>query len=161
VHDVRTSGLATTTGVHHIGMTVADLDEALAFWEPFLDQKAHGKGVIDRPYLGEIIGIPRLKVRAAFLDLPGGIVLELVDYHETLARRANGEATCNPGNVHLCLAVDDIDLAWKRAVACGARPVNPSGAVAVDDGPFPGARVAFLRLHDVHTLELFQRPPAN
>jgi len=157
---VRPGAVATATAVHHVGMSVANLDEALSFWENFLGVKARWRVVLNRPYLGEHVGIPGVSIRAAFIDLPGGVVLELLDY-ETLDRKANPEATPNPGNVHLCLAVDDIDLAWKRAVTCGARPVRRDGPVAIDGGPNAGARCAYLRVHDVITLELFQRPPGR
>jgi catechol 2,3-dioxygenase-like lactoylglutathione lyase family enzyme len=157
---VGSGAVATASAVHHVGMSVADLDEALAFWENFLGVKARWRTVLDRPYLGRIIGIPGVSIQAAFIDLPGGVVLELLDY-ETSDRRVNPETTSNPGNVHLCLAVDDIDLAWTRAVGCGARPVRPEGPVDIDGGPNVGARGAYLRVHDVITLELFQRPPGR
>jgi catechol 2,3-dioxygenase-like lactoylglutathione lyase family enzyme len=155
---VRSGAVATASAVHHVGMSVANLDEALSFWENFLGVKARVRAVLNRPYLGEIIGIPGVSIQAAFVDLPGGVVLELLDY-ERPDRKANPDTTSNPGNVHLCLAVDDIDLAWKRAVRCGARPVRPEGPVVIDGGPNVGARGAYLRVHDVITLELFQRPP--
>src|SRR5207248_1519207 len=119
-----------------------DRDEALAFWENFLGVKARWRTVLDRPYLGQHVGIPGVSIRAAFVDLPGGVLLELLDY-QTPGREPNPDSTANPGNVHLCLAVDDIDLAWKRALTCGARPVRRDGPVAVDAGPNVGARAAY------------------
>jgi catechol 2,3-dioxygenase-like lactoylglutathione lyase family enzyme len=157
---VRSGAVATASAVHHVGMSVANLDEALAFWENFLGVKARVRTVLNRPYLAEIVGIPGVSIQAAFVDLPGGVVLELLDY-ETPDRKANPQTTSNPGNVHLCLAVDDIDLAWKRAVSSGARPVRPEGPRLIDGGPNVGARGAYLRVHDVITLELFQRPPGR
>jgi catechol 2,3-dioxygenase-like lactoylglutathione lyase family enzyme len=150
---------ATATAVHHVGMTVADLDAALAFWEKFLGIKARWQTVLDRPYLGTIVGIPGVNIKAAFIDLPGGIVLELLDY-QVADRKPNPDATQNPGNVHLCLAVDDAPTAWKHAVACGARPVFAGGPVEIDGGPNKGARGSYLRIHDGISIELFQRPKA-
>ena len=79
------------------------------FGKNFLGVKARWRAVLNRPYLGEIVGIPGVSIKAAFVDPPGGVALELLDY-ETHGREANPEATPNPGNVHLCLAVDDIEL---------------------------------------------------
>ena len=149
---------AIASGVHHIGVSVANLDDALAFWEPYLGRRARWRTILDRPYLARHVGIPGVSIEAAFVDLPGGVILELLDY-QTADKRANPAATPNPGNVHLCLAVDDAELAWRRAVECGAEPVRRQGPVDIDEGPNIGARAAYLRIHDGVTLELFQRPP--
>jgi catechol 2,3-dioxygenase-like lactoylglutathione lyase family enzyme len=138
-------------------MSVSNLQEALAFWEAFLGVKARWRAVLDRPYLARHVGYPGVTIDAAFLDLPGGAVLELLDYR-IAGKAQNSEATANPGNVHLCLAVGDTLSTWERAVALGARPVVPEGPVEVDGGPNAGARVAYLRIHDGITLELFQTP---
>jgi hypothetical protein len=84
-------------------------------------------------------------------------VLELLEYQ--VEERADlPDATANPGNVHLCLEVDDAALDWARAVECGAVPVVADGPVTVDAGPNEGARASYLRIHDGITLELFQPP---
>jgi catechol 2,3-dioxygenase-like lactoylglutathione lyase family enzyme len=144
-------------GVHHVGASVADLDAALAFWEPFLGTRARFRGRLSRPYLGESVGHPGVEIDAAIVDLPGGAVLELLDY-QLEGRLAGDDDTKHPGNVHLCLAVADAGAAWERAVALGARPVRAAGPVEVDAGPNLGARVAYLRVHDGISVELFQVP---
>lgn len=149
---------ATASGVHHVGMSVADLDVALAFWERFLGVEARWRTVLERPYLGRHLGYPGVRIDAAFVDLPGGIVLELLAYRVE-GKTPNPEATANPGNVHLCLQVDDVRAGWERAVAAGARPVVPEGPIDVDGGPNEGARASYLRIHDGISLELFQPPP--
>jgi catechol 2,3-dioxygenase-like lactoylglutathione lyase family enzyme len=148
----------TATGVHHVGMSVADLDAALAFWQAFLGVEPRWQTILDRPYLGRHVGYPGVAIDAAFVDLPGGTVLELLAYRVE-AKVQNPEETANPGNMHLCLHVEDAEAAWRRAVALGARPVVAEGPVDVDAGPNKGARAAYLRIHDGITLELFQAPP--
>jgi catechol 2,3-dioxygenase-like lactoylglutathione lyase family enzyme len=138
-------------------MSVADLDAALGFWTAFLGVEPRWRTVLDRPYLGRHVGYPGVRIDAAFVDLPGGVVLELLAYRVE-ERAPNPEATANPGNVHLCLAVDDAGAAWARAVAAGARPVVAEGPVDVDGGPNAGARAAYLRIHDGISLELFEPP---
>jgi catechol 2,3-dioxygenase-like lactoylglutathione lyase family enzyme len=149
--------LTAVTHVHHVGMSVADLDGAIAFWRAFLGIEPRWRTVLDRPYLGRHVGYPGVRIGTAFVDLPGGVVLELLDY-EVTDRAENPEGTANPGNVHLCLGVDDARSAWDRAVAAGARPLVAEGPVEVDGGPNQGARAAYLRIHDGITLELFQSP---
>jgi catechol 2,3-dioxygenase-like lactoylglutathione lyase family enzyme len=144
--------------LHHVGMSVADLDEALAFWQRFLGVEPRWRTVLDRPYLSRHLGYEDLTIDAAFLDLSGDVVLELLDYRVE-GKTQNDDATANPGNVHLCLEVDDAGAAWERAVAAGAIPVVPAGPVDVDAGPNRGARASYLRIHDGISLELFQPPP--
>lgn len=143
-------------GIHHIGMTVDRLEPALAFWESFLGKPAR-RTVLDRPYLSRVVGYQGVAINAAFVDLPGGAMIELLDYQE-VANAPNPESTANPGNVHLCVRVDDALATWTRAVACGARPISPEGPVDIDGGPNMGARAAYLRIHDGITLEIFQPP---
>jgi len=145
---------ATANAIHHVGMSVASIDDALAFWEPFLGVPARWQTVLDRPYLGKHVGYPGIHIKAAFVDLPGGNTLELLDYQTD--KQKQPDATANPGNVHLCLRVENADVAWKHAVACGARPIVPEGPVDIDGGPNIGAKVAYLRIHDGITLEFFQ-----
>jgi catechol 2,3-dioxygenase-like lactoylglutathione lyase family enzyme len=142
------------SAVHHIGISVGFLDEALRFWEPFLGRAATWRTILNRPYLAEIIGIPGVRIDGAFIDLPGGVILELLEY-QNAERQPHSPATANPGNVHICLAVENADAAWRRAIECGATPVRRDGPVEVDDGPNKGARVAYLRIHDGVTLEVY------
>ena len=144
-------------GLHHVGASVSDLGAALAFWEPFLGVSARFRGRLDRAYLGESVGYPGLAIEAGLIDLPGGGLLELLDY-DLDGREQTSDETKHPGNVHLCLSVADVDAAWERAVELGARPVRREGPVEIDAGPNRGARVAYLRVHDGISLELFQVP---
>jgi creatinine amidohydrolase/Fe(II)-dependent formamide hydrolase-like protein/catechol 2,3-dioxygenase-like lactoylglutathione lyase family enzyme len=145
-------------GLHHVGATVADIDRSLAFWEPFLGRARRFKTVLERPYLGQILGFPGVQIDAAFVDLPGGVILELLDYRLP-DRVPHTDDTRHPGNVHLCFRVEDAAAAWRHAVACGARPVDPGGPVELDGGPNKGAKVAYLRDPDGISVELFQLPP--
>jgi catechol 2,3-dioxygenase-like lactoylglutathione lyase family enzyme len=146
------------SAVHHIGVSVSVLDEALRFWEAFLGRPATWRTMLNRPYLAEIIGIPGVRIDGAFIDLPGGVILELLEY-QNAERQPHSPATANPGNVHICLGVENADAAWRRAIECGATPVRQGGPVEVDDGPNKGARVAYLRIHDGVTLEVYQGAP--
>ncbi len=138
-------------------MTVSNLDEALGFWESFLGIPARWRTLLDRPYLAVHTGYPGIHIAAASLDLPGGCLLELLDY-QLEDRQPLPEHSFSPGHVHLCLEVADARTAWTRAVASGARPVVNDGPVVVEGGPNAGALIAYLRIHDGITLELLQPP---
>jgi catechol 2,3-dioxygenase-like lactoylglutathione lyase family enzyme len=148
----------TVVGTHHVGMSVSDIEAALAFWQAFLGVEPRWRTTLDRPYLGEHVGYPGVAIDAAFVDVPGGGVLELLDYRD-VERVQVDERSANPGHVHICLTVDDMDDAWRRALDAGARPVRPAGPVEVDGGPNRGARASYLRVPpDWATLELIQPP---
>jgi glyoxylase I family protein len=158
MRDRVVSGTVLEGRLHHVGMSVSDLGAALAFWERFLGVQARWQTVLERPYIGQHVGYPGVRIRAAFVDLPGSGILELLDY-QGVDRAPIEEGSANPGHAHLCLAVDDVQLVFERALACGARPVNPDGPVDVDAGPNKGARASYLRVPpDWHTLELLQAP---
>jgi catechol 2,3-dioxygenase-like lactoylglutathione lyase family enzyme len=151
----------TLARTHHVGISVSDRDASLAFWTSFLGVEPRWTTVLDRAYLGRNVGYPGLSIHAAFVDLPGGLVLEILDYDVDKPAAVAADATAAPGHMHLCIEVDDIDDAWRRAVEHGARSVYPDGPVDIDGGPNKGARASYLRVPpDWHTLELFQLPPA-
>lgn len=141
--------------VHHVGITVADLDRAVAFWQGLLGVAPRDRRVLDGPLLGRMVGYrPPVRIEVCWLDLPGGTALELLQYLEPVADPYD-EGTAHPGNVHLCLRVDDIHAAHAHAMACGAQPVTGT-PVEVAAGPRAGTQVAYLRTPDGVTLELLR-----
>jgi catechol 2,3-dioxygenase-like lactoylglutathione lyase family enzyme len=103
-----------------------------------------------------MVGYPGIRIDSCWLDIPGGVALELLQY---LGRddEAYDPATAHPGNVHVCLHVSDMEAAHAHAVRCGARPVSDR-PIEVAAGPRAGTRLAYLRDPDGVTLELVQAP---
>jgi lactoylglutathione lyase len=62
------------------------------------------------------------------------------------------EAALRTGYGHVAFDVTDLDGAWDRAVARGARPVMPPGP-----SPEPGVRMAFVADLEGNLIELLQR----
>lgn len=147
------TGLRT---VHHVGVSVADLDRAAAFWERLLGRPPRDRRTLDGPKLPGLVGYPQVRIESCWFDLPGGAALELLDYLEPAAD-AYDPGTPHPGNVHLCFEVADMRAAHAHAVACGAQPVSKT-PIRVDAGPTAGTRIAYLRDPDGVTLELRQLP---
>ncbi len=148
---------ATGQRLHHIGLTVADLEESLRFWEQLFGVTANSRRLLDQPHIGSIVGHPGVAIDAAWIDVPGSdAVLELVHYLNRDGTPIDDD-TINEGNVHFCMEVDDMDAIWARAVALGARPL--SGApVEVPAGPAKGARIVYMRTLDGATIEFIQPP---
>ena len=87
-------------------MSVASLDDALAFWERFLGAPGALARAAQPALSGEDHRHPRRVDQGSIRRAAGGVILELLDY-EAPDKRGNPEATANPGNIHLCLAVED------------------------------------------------------
>ena len=141
-------------------MTGSNLDVALGFWQRFLNVEPRWRTLLDRPYLGRIVGYPGVTIDAAFLDLPDGMILEILEYRSGLGTPLPRESG-NPGHVHLCIGVDDIEEAYTRAIAAGATAVCADGPQLVDVGPNRGAAAVYLRIPpDGASVELFRPPRA-
>jgi hypothetical protein len=57
--------------VHHIGISVANLDRAVAFWEGLVGAPAHDRRAIEAPFIGQMLGYPGAKIEIAWVDLLG------------------------------------------------------------------------------------------
>src|SRR5262249_34669429 len=123
--------------LHHVGVTVEDMDRSLAFWQGFMGVEPTSRRVVDAGVLGTLGGYPGIELEMAFVELEGAVLLELVCY---LGRDETpvDPAPARPGLVHLCLGVDDLDDALGRALAAGASQVSLD-AVSIPGGPNAGA----------------------
>ncbi len=148
----RNGGLGA---VHHVGVTVADLERSVVFWTELTGATPRDRRTLSGPGVGRLVGYPDVRIERAWLDFPGGVALELLQYLEPL-ESAYPEGTAHPGNIHVCLAVADVDVARSHALACGARSVG--GPIDVAAGPQAGARIAYVRDPDGVTIELVQPP---
>ncbi len=140
--------------VHHVGVSVADLERSIAFWERLLGVAGRGRRILEGPQIGALVGYPGARIEQCWFDLPGGIALELLCYLDR-SDPPYDPGTAHPGNVHVCLQVEDMASAHARALACGALAVSKA-PIRVARGPQAGAQVAYLRDPDGVTIELFQ-----
>lgn len=142
--------------VHHVGLTVKDLDRSLAFYERMFgvrpDFVTSGSG----EQLSDAVGVPGANLRFAFLSF-GETHVELLSYdnerQEVFDRR-----NCDVGSPHLCILVDDIHARCRelreKGVEFFAEPFH------IDGGPLDGCWFVYFQDPDGITLELFQEAPA-
>ncbi len=142
--------------LHHVGISVADLDRSIAFWERLLAVPVRDRRVREGPGLGTLVGYEGVRIDSCWFDLPGGVTLELLAYLDR-PEAPYDPGTAHPGNVHVCLDVDDMDAAHAHAVACGGRGVS-AAPIEVPAGPEAGTRLAYVRTPDGVTIELRQPP---
>lgn len=130
----------------HVGIAVAALDEALAFY---------------RDALGLEIGPPEevasQRVRVRFVRGAGDALVELLESTAADSPIAKFLAKRGPGLHHVALRVADVAAALAELKARGVR--------LIDEAPRPGAhgsRVAFVHPSSAHgvLVELIERGPA-
>lgn len=145
------------TGYHHTGITVTDLTAALTFYRDVLGLQVVTERRIDEDYAREFIGVQSDAVNVAFLELPGtGALIELLEYEDP-ERRPAGSRPPDPGNVHICLVVDDLDALFSRLKAAGFGAQSPA-PVAIPVGPNAGGKILYAIGPDGVFVELLQRP---
>ena len=145
------------TSINHTGLTVSDLDRALAFYRDALGLEVVMQQEKEGGYLAAITGYPQAHVRMAHLATPGGGRLELFEYLEP---RGSGRPLepSTVGITHVCLVVEDVHEAHRRLVAAGAEPF--SEPIEIDTGANAGAYGLYVRDPDGIVLELFQPKPS-
>jgi lactoylglutathione lyase len=140
---------AAAARLDHVGLTVADLPAATAW---FCD----------------VFGlVPELSLRVDAIELSIGMLIHPVHgYRVELLHRPGsapdrkpgnpGEAALREGYGHMAFDVADVDGAYDRALARGARPVMPPCP-----SPEPGVRMAFVADPEGNLIELLHRPRAS
>jgi catechol 2,3-dioxygenase-like lactoylglutathione lyase family enzyme len=143
-------------GIHHVGITVRELERSLAFYRDLLG--AVVIGLSDDVDVAAVVGLPGARARIADLDIGGGQILELLEYRPTApadnARDANRPDTI--GTCHVSLRVADLDQALARVARAGFAPIGE--AVRLDEGGiWQDCVVVYLHDPDGVIVELLQQ----
>jgi catechol 2,3-dioxygenase-like lactoylglutathione lyase family enzyme len=141
--------------LEHVGYTVSDLGQSVAFWSYLLDVEPKATKTWDVPYLGRVQGYDQVRVTAAFFDLPGGPTLELVQYHHPPHAVVDME-TYNVGNGHLSFVTSDLARVFSRLE--GRAELRSTEPVRIEWGPYEGGYAGRIRDPDGITIELVQLP---
>lgn len=131
-------------GFDHVGLSVADLEGAAAFYA-----SAFGFS----PQLE--FGLAPHPVRGLMMSHESGVRLELFQHERSTAGiRATSpvEAIATRGYGHFALTATDIQDAFQSAIRAGARPMIPPSP-----SPEPGIRFAFLTDPEGNLVELVER----
>lgn len=145
------------TQIHHTGLTVSNLERALAFWGDALGAELVLQQDRQGGYFEAIVGEYGVDVRVAQLAFGEGQRLELFEFRSPRGGHVAGR-TADVGFAHVCVLCDDVDGMLERLVAAGGSAV--AEPVDVDSGVNAGGRAVYVRDPDGHTLELFT-PPAG
>ena len=94
----------------HTGITVSNLERALAFWRDVLgfepSHTAHQTGEMAR----EVTGVAGAEIKLAVVKAPGGHKIELLEYLAPPERKRHVDLQpCDVGSVHITFIVDDLE----------------------------------------------------
>ena len=143
----------------HLGLTVSDLDRSLAFWVGALGCAERGRGVVEWPHLDRLVGMESTRIEWVELELPGGGVVELQQYHRPVGTPVPSGRECDPGRSHLALRVRDLDRLIGELRRSGVRLGAPD-ATLLERGAYAGWRAVYAYDPDGWGLELME-PPAS
>jgi catechol 2,3-dioxygenase-like lactoylglutathione lyase family enzyme len=135
--------------VHHVGLTVSDLDAATGFYTELL-----GSTVVehiepdDHAAVRTLVGVPDAEISGRLIELPSGDRVELLAYRSGYRRRVDVRP-CDPGAMHLACAVPDLAAATGFVRRRG-------GTVVGDPVRFGRALFVYCTDPDGNVLELIE-----
>lgn len=155
-------GAQQATQVSRVGMTVSDMDKALAFYEEVLNfEKVSDIEVYGQPY-EELYGLFGLRFRTVRLKL-GDETIELTDYLTPGGRPIPVDSKSNDlWFQHLAIVVADMDQAYERLRQHGIQMVSTAPqTIPASNKAAAGIRAFYFRDPDGHNLELIFFPPGK
>ena len=141
---------------NHIGVTVVDLEKALALFLDTLGYELVDRATRPDDYIANLTGVEGGGVQEIAYVRGPGHTLEIFQYKSPADKRAAPIRPCDAGAGHVCLEVDDIDAALAAIATLGLGPVNPPMTIA--GGPNKGGKLCYVRDPNGVTLEFMQRP---
>jgi catechol 2,3-dioxygenase-like lactoylglutathione lyase family enzyme len=123
----------------HVGITVADLDAATAFFVG-LGFEVEGRTFVEGEFIDTVIGIPNSRTEIVMVRPPdGGTGLELSTFIRPELEPGSPDARANvPGIRNVGFEVDDLEAILARIAVDGYRPI---GGVAEYEGIWRMAHV--------------------
>ena len=142
-------------GLHHVGITVKDLDESIRFYHGVLglDFVNEPSPWFDGPDLGPAVGVPGAALRQVSLKL-GDTTLELLEYRAPESETTRPLLSNNIGASHVAFLVDDIHATKSELEGKGISFY--SDVNVVDEGVLAGWRWVYFEDPDGYPLELVQ-----
>ena len=142
-------------GLHHVGITVKDLDASIRFYHDVLglDFSNEPSPWFDGPELGPAVGVPGAALRQVSLLL-GDTTLELLEYKSPPSETTQPLLSNCIGASHVAFLVDDIHA--KKAELEEKGISFFSEVNTVDEGVLAGWRWVYFADPDGYPLELVE-----
>jgi catechol 2,3-dioxygenase-like lactoylglutathione lyase family enzyme len=131
-------------GVHHVGITVPDLDRGIEFYVGVLGLEFFDppSPVFDHDELGPAVGVPGAALRQVNLSC-GDSIVELLEYTSPPEGSPTPVRADQRGAAHLALHVDDAAATKAELEAHGVEFLGEVNAV--DEGVLAGWRWVYFR----------------
>jgi catechol 2,3-dioxygenase-like lactoylglutathione lyase family enzyme len=131
-------------GIHHVGITVPDLDAGIEFYTGVLGLELFDppSPVFDHAELGPAVGVPGGALRQVNLAC-GDSIVELLEYTNPPEASPTPVRADQRGAAHLALHVDDAEATKAELEAKGVEFLSEVNAV--DEGVLAGWRWVYFR----------------
>src|SRR5262245_49044785 len=143
--------------LHHVGITVKDLDASVRFYHDVLGLGFSNEPSpwFEDPGLGRAVGVPGAALRQVSLLLDdAGTNLELLEYKSPPSETSEPLLSNNVGASHVAFLVDDIEAKIEELEAKGITCFSP--VHVVDEGVLAGWRWVYFADPDGYPLELVE-----
>ena len=142
-------------GLHHVGITVADLDASIRFYHDVLGLEFANEPSpwFDGDELSRGVGVPGAALRQVSL-LVGDTTLELLEYRSPPSETDGPLRSNDRGASHVAFVVDDIEATKAELEAKGIEFYSPVNVV--DEGVLAGWRWVYFEDPDGYPLELVE-----
>lgn len=136
----------------HVGITIPDLDDAVAFYTTTLGGvELFRQGPFDaaeiprtadgRDWTHAHVNVPGARLRFSVIQFGEGFALELFEYEKPLDAGRTPPRNCDVGGHHLALRVHDIEAACAFLRERGVRLME---RIEIDEGPAAGLRANYF-----------------
>lgn len=132
---------------HHVGVTVTDLDRAVAFYRDVLGLAVLDRFTVSGEAFARAVDVEGATGSFAHLDA-GGARVELVEYSPA-GEAASADRVDQPGAKHLGVAVEDLD-AFYEDLPDGVETLSEPRTTA------SGTRILFVRDPEGNLVELLE-----
>lgn len=136
---------SVNSDAHHVGVTVSDLENAVAFYRDELGLDVVAEFSVGGEAFADAVDVPGASADFAHLDA-GDVRLELVAY-DPAGKSGEDPALNRPGATHLGLSVSDVDAAYE-GLSEGVETLSDPQTTDT------GTRICFLRDPEGNLVEL-------
>jgi len=147
------SGIPGLSHVDHIGLTVPDLDNAVAFYTDVLGgTELYRMGPFDsaeippmedgRDWAEAHVNVAGARLNIAMVQIGPNLMLELFEYEKPTDRNTTPPRNCDYGGHHIAFKVDNLEAAKTYLAERGCQVM--AGPIVLDEGPCAHTKVNYV-----------------